>query len=70
MLFNLQSDDQNSNEQIWMLISSLKTNANIYKTLLESENMTDLLSPTKSVFKLQYYLQIVKHLLSKKTTQE
>jgi hypothetical protein len=56
--------------QIWMLISSLKTNAEIYKTLLEGENLSELLSPTKSVFKLQYYLQIVKHLLSKKTAQE
>lgn len=53
-----------------MLISSLKTNAEIYKTLLEGENLSELLSPTKSVFKLQYYLQIVKHLLSKKTAQE
>lgn len=65
MLFNLQSEDQNSNEQIWKLISSLKTNSTIYKTLLKAEDPAEELSPNKSVFKLQYYLQIVKHLLQK-----
>jgi hypothetical protein len=68
-LFSLENDDTRSQEQIWGLICSLKTNTAIYSSILASENVAQLLNPSHSVLKLQYHLQIARHLLEKETGQ-
>lgn len=62
-LFSLENEDTRSQEQIWRLICSLKTNSAIYNQIVASENLAELFNPSHPVLKLQYHLQIAKHLL-------
>ena len=69
-LFSLETNDTRSQEQIWRLICSLKTNSAIYSKILNSEDLAQLFNPSHPVLKLQYHLQIAKHLLEKETGQD
>jgi len=51
-LFSLETNDTRSQEQIWRLICSLKTNSAIYSKILESEDLPQLFNPSYPVLKL------------------